>query len=215
MTISADERQGILASGDAVVNGVLSSLAPLRFAEAADDREREHAFGIRYRAVVERGLAPADRFPDGLERDEFDSRAIHVLAWDGEAPVATCRLTLPVAGTPLPIERNFGITIEQPEVTIEVGRMVIEPGYRGEGHGMLMGLASRGWLCMRARGLTEVVASTPPRLVALFDALGFVVRVLAPPRVHWGEERTPIYCDTLGTIPRIQQIWTAAMRARG
>ena len=209
-----EELRTLLAIGDAVVNGVLSALAPLRFAEAEDQRERECAFRMRYRAVVERGMAAADAFADGLEQDEFDSRAIHVLAWDDDRPVGTCRLTLPVEGRPLPIERDFGVSLERPAVTVEVGRMVIDPDYRGDGHGTFMGLASRGWLCMRARGLTEVVASTPPRLVALFESLGFAVTALGPSRVHWGEERTPFYCDTLATIPRIQQLW-AEMRAKG
>lgn len=203
-----EELQKLLAIGDAVVNGVLSALAPLRFAEAKDHRERECAFRMRYRAVVERSMAAARMFPDGLERDDFDSRAVHVLAWDGERPIGTCRLTLPAEGEPLPIEQDFGVKIEQPTVTVEVGRMVIEPSYRGEGHRTFMGLASCGWRCMRARGLTEVVASTPPRLVTLFEALGFVVTALGPTRIHWGEERTPFHCDTLATIPRIQELWT-------
>jgi N-acyl-L-homoserine lactone synthetase len=198
----------LLTIGDAIVKGVLASLEPLRFEATSDDRGHEAAFRLRYRAVVERNLADAAGFPDGLERDEFDSSAIQVVGWDGDRPVATCRLVLPMAGRSLPVEQDFGVEVPAADRTVEVGRMVVEREYRSPDHRMFMGLASCGWLCMRERGLTEVVAATPARLASMFVTLGFAVRALGPPRMYWGEERVPIHCDGLATIPRIRELWT-------
>jgi N-acyl-L-homoserine lactone synthetase len=202
-----DPGEDLLASGDAVVRKVLASMAPLRFESASDEGEREAAFRLRYRAVVERNMTAAEQFPEGLEQDEFDSRAIHIVGWDGERPVATCRLVLPEDGQRLPLEQDFCIELAAREQTVELGRMVIEREHRGAGHRMLIGLASRAWLCMRERGLTDVVAATPARLAQLFGTLGFAVTVLGPPRIHWGEERIPFHCDGLATLSRIQQLW--------
>lgn len=207
MIARPDPGEDLLASGDAVVRKVLAKMAPLRFDPASDEGEREAAFRLRYRAVVERNMTAAERFPDGLERDDFDLRAIHVVGWDADRPVATCRLVLPNGGAALPLEQDFHIEVAAREQTVELGRMVIEREHRGAGHRMLIGLASRAWLCMRERGLTDVVAATPTRLAQLFGTLGFAVTVLGPPRMHWGEERIPFHCDGLATLSRIRHLW--------
>jgi N-acyl-L-homoserine lactone synthetase len=207
VTARPDRSDDLRTSGDAVVRKVLASMLPLRFDPASDEHECEAAFRLRYRAVVERNMTAAEQFPEGLEQDEFDSRAIHIVGWDGERPVATCRLVLPEDGQRLPLEQDFCIELAAREQTVELGRMVIEREHRGAGHRMLIGLASRAWLCMRERGLTDVVAATPARLAQLFGTLGFAVTVLGPPRIHWGEERLPFHCDGLATLSRIQQLW--------
>jgi N-acyl-L-homoserine lactone synthetase len=195
--------------GDAIAANLLAGLAPLRFDQAKDEREREAAFRLRYRAVVERGMSAADNFPEGLECDAFDPDAVHILGWDGDRPIGTCRLVLPVPGRPLPIETAFGLHVEGSDRMVEWGRMVIDPDYRGRDHGVLMGLGARGWLSMRAFGFTAAVAATPERLVKLFDSLGFAVTVVGPPRVHWGEERCLIVCDGRTAIPGLERFWTA------
>jgi N-acyl-L-homoserine lactone synthetase len=63
-----------------------------------------------------------------------------------------------------------------------------------------MGLAAQGWRTMRERGYTTVVGATPPRLVALFDALGFAVTTLGPARSYWGELRVPILCEARPSV---------------
>ena len=84
-----------LEVGDAVATDLLSALAPLRVEEAHDELERRASYRLRYAAVVERGLASTDAFPDGEEHDEYDDRAVHIVGWDGARPIATCRLVLP------------------------------------------------------------------------------------------------------------------------
>jgi hypothetical protein len=56
----------------------------------------------------------------------------------------------------------------------------------------MTGLAARGWLEARARGLERVVGSASDAAIALYEALGMAVTPLGPAREHWGEERRPI-----------------------
>ena len=209
----ADEMVDLLEVGDAVAADLLTSLLPLRFDEVADEGERRAGYRLRYDAVVERALAEASRFPDGLEVDEFDDRAVHIVGWDGEVPVATCRLVLPAPGSPLPVEAAFGLTVPGAESMVDWGRVVVAASHRGSDHTMFMGLAARGWLSMRARGFTTALASTPARLVELFAQLGFAVTVLGPPAVHWGEERHPILCEGRAAVPGLARNWGGAATA--
>lgn len=177
---------------DDVAARILASLRPLRFREATSAPEREACLRLRYQAVIERRLATAESFPDGLESDGFDADAVHVLGSDGSRPIAASRIVLPAAGRPLPTEAAFGVQLPAAAVIVEWGRIVVDPDYRGDGHRVFMGLAARCWLSTRARGYTTVIGATPKRLVAMFDALGFPVTVLGAARQYWGEERHPI-----------------------
>jgi N-acyl-L-homoserine lactone synthetase len=193
--------------GDTIATDLLASLAPLHFSEASDDRERKASFRLRYRAVVERNMSAVDNFPDGMECDEFDSDAIHIIGWDGDRSIATCRLVLPVPGRTFPSEKAFGLRIKGSKRAVEWGRVFVDPDYRGKD--VFMGLAARGWLSMRAFELTAAIGATPERLVKLFDSMGFTVTVLSPTRLYWGEKRCLIFCDGRSAIPSLERLWCA------
>lgn len=198
-----------LEIGDALAADLLAGLDPLRFEEAANDGDREAAFRLRYRVIVERGMSAAADFPDGIEHDDFDVGAVHILGKDRDRPIATCRLVPPVPGRRLPVEDAFGLEVEGSQRLMEWGRVVVDPDYRGTG--VFMGLAARGWLSMRARGFSAAIGATPARLVELFSSLGFAVTTVGPPMVYWGEERRLIVCDGYETIPGLEAIWESAM----
>jgi predicted GNAT family N-acyltransferase len=188
---------------------ILDALAPLRFDEASDPSGLDACFRLRYRAVLEMRMAPDARFPDGLERDDLDDDAIHIVGRDGERIIATMRIVLPSAERPLPTEQAFDIRLHEGVRAVEWGRVVVDPDYRGDGHSVFMGLAARGWQATRSRGRSVVIGATPKRLLALFDALGFEVSLLGPPRTYWGEERWPILCDGGPAIPGVRRAWLA------
>lgn len=195
-----------LAEGDATAAELLAELEPLRFREAATAAEEEAAFRLRYRAVVEMGMLPATAFRDGRERDLDDAGAVQILGWEATRPIATCRLVLPAEGRPLPLETAFGVVLPAGHAIVEWGRVVVDPAWRGDGHSIFLGLAARGWLSMRARGYAAAVGATPKRLLALFDALGFAVTVIGPPRIYWGEERVPFLCEGRPTIRGLEKL---------
>ncbi|MGD2071475.1 MAG: GNAT family N-acyltransferase [Gemmatimonadota bacterium] len=198
-----------LALGDDLAASILRSLEPLRFREAVDPRERQACFRLRHRAVREFDARAAERMPDGLEQDGFDPGAVQILGSDASGAIATCRLVLPEPGRPLPTEREFGLRISADREIVEVGRVVVDPGYRGDGHSILMGLIARAWLSMRDRGFTAAIGATPGRLVDLFDALGFQVSRLGPARMYWGEMRYPFLCEGGSAVPEIARRWMA------
>lgn len=200
-----DER---LHVGDALAREILGELAPLRFGEATDEDERTACFRLRYAAVREKDLADADRFPEGMERDGFDDTAVQLLGWDGDLPIATSRVLVPVAGRLLPIQEEFGLDLPDAGGIAEWGRLVVDPGYRGDGHSIILGLAAQGWMSLRARGYSRVIAATSGRLVALFEALGFAITVLGPPREYWREARFPILCDGGATALGLERQWS-------
>jgi N-acyl-L-homoserine lactone synthetase len=197
------------AVGDAVAAEILASLEPLRFREANDERERDACLRLRYRAVVEMRMASIDAFPDGLESDEFDAGAIHILGTDEDRPIATSRIVLPVAGVPLPTEAAFGLRLSDVGSIVEWGRAVVDPDYRGDGHSIFMGLAAQAWQSMRRRGYTTAIGATSKRLIALLEVLGFTVTALGDARCYWGEERYPILCDSGAAIRRLETEWLA------
>jgi N-acyl-L-homoserine lactone synthetase len=208
-----DERRGTradpLAVADAIATEMLAELEPFRFREAVDDAEREECFRLRYRAVAEFGLGPAESIADDLERDEFDPGAVQIIGRDDAVSIATCRLVLPAPGRILPAAHAFGIQLSGAVDVVEWGRVVVDPDYRGDGHSIFMGLAAQGWRSMRARGYVACIAATPKRLIGLFEALGFTVTVLGAPRSYWGEERYPILCAVRPTIERLELRWRA------
>ena len=198
-----------LTDGDAIARAILADLAPLEFGEARDAAEGAACLALRYRAVLEMRMAPAESWPDGLEHDAWDAEAVHVVGRHDRRPVATSRVLLPSAGRTLPTAAAFGLRLADPEGTAEWGRMVVDPAWRGDGHSVFLGLAAQSWLSMRARGFSRVIGATPRRLVALFDAIGFSVTVLGEPRRYWGEERVPILGEARPTIRRMEAEWLA------
>jgi len=211
--MSEDER-GLLEVGDAVAANLLAAHAPLRFEEVRDEVERRAGYRLRYAAVVERNLASPELFSDGEERDEFDDRAVHIVGWDGDCPIATCRLVLPEAGRRLPVELAFELEVPGSTSMVDWGRVVVAPAWRGCDHKILMGLAARGWLSMRERGFAAALGATPDRLVQLFRDLGFAVTVLGAPRRHWNELRYPILCDRRAAALGVARHWRRAATAR-
>ena len=201
-----------VAIADRVAEAAIAAV-PQRLATASSEAEREAAFRLRYRTVVEMGWAKPKDFPDGIERTDDDDDAIHVIAWDGDELVGTARIVLPREARELPLEREFGLRAEAQDV--EVGRTVIVPRLRGAtGHGLVVALYARCWQEMRQLGFTELISAVPPRLVELYRSLGFTVIELGEARVHWGEERLPVRFDVLGSAPELGRNLGAADEAR-
>ncbi|MGZ4596041.1 MAG: hypothetical protein ACXV3V_03870 [Actinomycetes bacterium] len=174
---------------DGLVARVLSAY-PYRFTVAATPAERATAYRIRFGAVLAEGWAPADAFPDGLEHDEYDDAAVHVVGWDGDNPVSAGRLVLPPG--PLPTEQSCGLTVEPRARVVDVGRMSVVPSYQTHRHAAFIALLCRLYLEMRASGYEVACGMMSPRVRGLLRQLGLQLEVLAPDRVYWGEPRAPV-----------------------
>lgn len=171
----------------------LARLAPLRFALAVDDGERDEVLRMRAACVLAAGWARAEDLPDGRERDEYDDDATFVVCRDGGALAGSLRIVTPAAGRMLPTESSFGVRARPADGVADVGRIIVAPGLRGgRSHHVLGGLCARAWLELAANGLHRAVSSATPELVELYRAVGLRVTVLGPARVHWGARRVPV-----------------------
>jgi N-acyl-L-homoserine lactone synthetase len=163
---------------------------PLRLALASSAWEREAVYRLRYRQVIAAGWAyPAD-LPDGMEHDRFDERATHVMAWNEDALVGTCRLVFPDEGCPLPAEAPFDLTIEPRGQAPTIDRLLVDVPHRGGG--IVIAVLAKAWLEVRQRDFELISGVATERAIRMFRRMGLDVTVLAGPRLYWGEERYAI-----------------------
>jgi N-acyl-L-homoserine lactone synthetase len=174
---------------DAFADLALRRVAPARFDVAATAAEREAVWRLRAQIMVERGWIPAGSFPDGMERDRFDDRAMLIVGWHGGDITATARLVFPAPGERLPTEAAFGLTAEPAGEIANLDRVIVPRAWSGPAHRMLAALAGYSWQVLRAHGYTCFIGPVSPAALRLYRQLGWVGTPLGPPRVYWGEER--------------------------
>ena len=196
-------RDAALEVMDALGRRVVAAAAPLAFRRARSEGELEAVFRLRYRVCVDRGWVKAEELPDGVERDAYDERAIHLTAWDGERLAALCRIVLPEPGRRLPVEATFDLVLEPPGQVVDLGRVAVADTYRGNDRRVLSGLVGCAWLEARSLGFHDCsgVASKP--MLELYRRAGLEMTVLGPPRLSWGEWRMPIQIDVVRTAERV------------
>jgi len=162
----------------------------LRFTLATDDATREIAYRLRYQAVVDQGWQVGSDYPDDCEQDAYDVRAVHVLAWDADTPVATGRLVPPPGR--LPTEDGCGITVEPHGQVVDVGRMTVARTHQGLGHSGFISLLARLYLEVRAREFEYACGIMSARARSVLRLLGLPVELLGNDRPYWGELRAPV-----------------------
>jgi hypothetical protein len=186
---------------DALVADIIGRCG-YRFAVAADDATRELAYRLRYETVVEQGWAQASEMPDGLERDAYDERALHIVGWDDEVAVATGRLVLPstqLPAIPLPTEQVCDITIEPRGRVVDVGRMAVARSHQSHRHSVFLALLARLYLEMQAQGHEVACGLMSARARGLARLLGLQLELLGPERQSWGEWRAPVRFGIVGS----------------
>jgi N-acyl-L-homoserine lactone synthetase len=182
-----------LARVDALATEVLAHSAPLRVDIARGHAERDAVYRMRYETVVEQGWARPEDYPDGLERDEYDAEAVHIVAWRGVTLAGTARMVFPAANRALPLETAYELELEPPGEVVDGGRLVVAPEFRGEpAHKVLACLFARFWLETRARGYARLAAVAPRQVIGFYERVGLEVTVVGDPRWYWGDERYPI-----------------------
>jgi Acetyltransferase (GNAT) domain len=105
--------------------------APVRVAIAASAVERDAVYRLRYQHVIQADWATPEELPDERERDTFDARAVHIVAWSGNQAVGTCRLVFPDPPNRLPVEAVFELVVEPLRSAPTLDRLLVEPGHRG------------------------------------------------------------------------------------
>lgn len=204
-TVAHTRRSTFLEPGtlDEMAHLAIDAARPVSVDLAGDPADLEQALRLRQRAVVEHGWGPDDPLALGLERDEHDDRALHVVARDGAVVVGTVRIVLPRDGLLLPTEEAFGIVAEPQGHLVDWGRLVVDPTHRDPGHAVMLALLGRAWLATRSWGAAGCIGVASPAILDLYRSLGIEASILAGPRRHWGEQRYA--ARLLGVIPEAEE----------
>jgi N-acyl-L-homoserine lactone synthetase len=197
----------VLSIVDNLSREFVGTVAPIRFDVAKDDLEREAVYRLRYQVVVERGWTQPADLPDGMERDHYDEKAIHIVGWDGNTLATTSRLVLPEAGVILPTEEAFHIQIEPRGRVADMGRQIVAREYSSIKHKVFAALLAKTWLEIRAHGYSLVCGDFSPPMTRLYHIMGFEVNQLGPPQQYWGEERAPIIVDVAKSMMALVKRW--------
>ena len=80
---------------DGLSERLLAAADGLDVALATTESQEDAIYRLRHRQVVEHGWVNVAELPHGTERDGYDSAALHVGAWKGDALVGAMRLVLP------------------------------------------------------------------------------------------------------------------------
>jgi N-acyl-L-homoserine lactone synthetase len=199
--VSPSPAEGVVAL-DHLAARLLAATLDVRV-EPATGPQLEAAFRLRYRHVSEHGWTGGDHLPHGLECDAFDGAAVHIGAWHGNALVGTVRLVFPRPGARLPVETDFDIDIDPRGAVAEVGRLVIDPAYRGDpAHRAWGALFGAAWQAVRERGLAVLAGAASAPMVERLRRRGLPFEVLGPARPHWGEDRHPVRLDPARSQPQ-------------
>lgn len=189
-TLSGAERDGA-ANGvhlDTLVERLLA-MSPFDYRLASTPEERAVAFRLRGEAVLARGWATAAELSDGMERDDYDGRAIQVVGWDGDVPMSTGRIVLPPG---LPTEDACGLVVEPSGQVADVGRMCVAVSHQGREHAAFIGLMCRLYQEVRTRRYAAACGMMTPPARTLVRLLGLDLEVLGPERPYWNENRAPV-----------------------
>lgn len=180
---------------DALANVLLIRAAPVQFVPTVLPAEHEAVYRLRFATVVEEGWAAAADFPDGLERDEFDGAAVHVVGRRDDGLVAVARLVFPEPGRLLPTERDFELTLAPADGVVDIGRAIIVKHYRSAEHTLFGALLARCWVEIRARGYQNLCGAASGSRLERYQQFGLPLRIVGPSRHYWGEERYPVFLD--------------------
>jgi N-acyl amino acid synthase of PEP-CTERM/exosortase system len=112
---------------------------------AVSQAQKNAVYGLRYRVYCEeQHYEPVERFPDGMERDEFDAKSLHILITHKASGIhAGCVRLVGTGGRRqtdlLPYEKHCPDSVEpdffrarglQRESICEISRLAVDPRFR-------------------------------------------------------------------------------------
>jgi len=201
------------AIADEIAAYFIASAAPIRFSVAQSPSEREAAYRLRHKVVIDQGWAKADKFlSNGLEQDDYDAQAVHLLGWDDQKAVATTRLVFPTAGKLLPTEVEFELNVGPRGQVVDGARVIVANPYSDYQHRIFAGVLGYTWLEMQARGFYYLCGAAVPAMIRLCRSIGYHITVLGQARQYWGEKRYPIRFDVPESIPMLRERWGHIMK---
>jgi N-acyl amino acid synthase of PEP-CTERM/exosortase system len=187
---------------------VKSSAPPFFHARAIDGSPdlMEQSYRLRYQVYcLERRFLPAEDYPDGREKDEFDQHSVHVGVLDawGELAATARVVSLTKAGPGLPLFQHCRIFADEAELldpdnnVVEISRLSMSRRYRRrpqDGVPERRDVRREAFL-MLLRGIYQAtkridashwLAATEKSLQRLVEQYGFPFRVIGPEANYGG-----------------------------
>lgn len=205
----ADNLSEVLNALDSLAAAMVKKAAPLQFTVAQSPAEREAAYRLRCQALMERGDASIVDFPDGLEHDTHDERALQTIGWLEDRIVATGRIVLPAPGYLLPTEEAFDLKIEPRGQVVDIGRYTVTHELAVKENRYFAGMLGFCWLQAHEHDYIRVCGTASTGMLRHYRRLGFIVTELGPPHVYYGEERYPCWYDVVGSAQALLNKWSS------
>ena len=207
------ERAGLLkdlaphATLDQVAQQVVAANPFLRFSLARTPAERAELYRLRYEVCLERGWLRAQDCPSGLEHDDHDEEALHLVGRIGGELACTTRIVLAQADRLLPLQMVFGPDLFAgiAQRLVEADRTIVVPRLRDPEHRLIAVLVSQVWLEASTRGYTGITCILSAPMVRLYRHIGLSVTLLAPARQYYGERRYPTIFSQLASADQFLQ----------
>jgi predicted GNAT family N-acyltransferase len=187
----------MLAGLDALARSLIVRASPVRFDLAISGSDQRAVFRLRCETVLEEGWASPTDYPDGVERDESDDVAVHIVGLEKGSLVACARLVFPRAGRQLPTEKDFELSVRPAGAVVDIGRAIVSKEFRSAEHTLFGALLARCWLEVRLRGYHDLCGAATAARLERYRQFGLPLRLLGPPRPYWGAERYPVFLDGL------------------
>jgi N-acyl-L-homoserine lactone synthetase len=177
----------------------------LYFKAANTKSELQSCYRLRFQVYCKekRWLSESD-FPDGLEIDEYDSKAIHVIAMDEDFHLAGMMRILPAKDyRRLPYQDHPGMKgkkLEAPNVA-ELSRFIVTSTKNR--HLVVKGLLRKVYQTSRSLGIENWIFVLEPSLIRFLARTKFYVDPIGTPSKYFGGFTLAGRCD----IARNEAIW--------
>ena len=201
---------------------------------ATTQEQLEATYGIRYRVYCEElGLEPAEQFPDGLERDQYDNHSLTCLVTHKRSglPVSCVRMVEASEARLMPFEphcrdsidvEHAGLLYEDRDTVVECSRLAVDTTFRrrlgqlqdhlGEEcchleqrSFSLVGIVTllAGFAAAGLAGRPNILAMMEPYLPRLLRQQGIRARKVGE-RVEYHGRRAPYFLNIEAALPTMR-----------
>lgn len=168
-------------------------MSALWFGRASSVEERREVFALRAAAVIEAGWVEPDDLPEGLERDELDARATHLVAVSGGRVVGTLRVAWDRGDVEAQLRTH---ELDLPvDGTMILGRLVVARLWRPRSREVTVGLYGELVRLALELGVRRGVSFVTESAVRWYRLGGIPLKIVGPPREVTGAPRSPAVFD--------------------
>lgn len=155
-------------------------------------REKDLAKRLRYKIFCEElKWIPSEDFPDGLETDEWDDAAVHLIAIREEKVFGTIRLIWPNP-LGLPIETEWSVSDEvKSSKPVEVSRFAVDNENNYLPHVISLSLIRAAFIHSIEKGVICWVAALDQVVWRMLRSLGIKFSPIGETKIYLGSRTVP------------------------